>query len=367
MSCVIPANQPIYQALLDKAASYPADKTYQVKAYNKAAEYVAAMKDSIYDERGKFYGWWSPHRDSGIGFKIEEFINEFLKANPEPKILTGAAKAMDDARKAAAAAAPKNVTTWPDDDAARAAFLARVASSRDTDVQKLQTTLLAVNGQPPKPSLIEMIALTSTIHTEPKWSTIDYTPVTYTPENPRRSKRNIRKPIKKYFDEQDDITEAIEDICDKKGWVYSDDLLTDFNAWLPTAQQYELEKYNYRTDRYEPKTKPELAKEWTQYISKNIQKQKRQQQLNKAVAKYCQKHGFEYSPLMEEKFAQWMADPANKKLITKTYPINSCICSSCDPSGEKKNTATCNDYTYDIGPSACVAKWLSTLKKVVVF
>ncbi len=84
MNCTISANQPIYQALIDKAASYPADKPYQAKAYKKAAEYVATMIDSIYAERGEFYGWWAAPRGSGIGFKTEEFINEFIKANPKP-------------------------------------------------------------------------------------------------------------------------------------------------------------------------------------------------------------------------------------------------------------------------------------------
>ncbi len=44
-----PANNSIYQALLDKAVSYPADKPYQTKAYMMQAEVVATYPVDIYD------------------------------------------------------------------------------------------------------------------------------------------------------------------------------------------------------------------------------------------------------------------------------------------------------------------------------
>ncbi len=81
-TCVNPNNQFIYQALLDKAASYPADKTYQIKAYEKAAASIAAHKKSIYDE--VICDWWSPLYIQGIGHSIEDFINKFIKENPQP-------------------------------------------------------------------------------------------------------------------------------------------------------------------------------------------------------------------------------------------------------------------------------------------
>jgi hypothetical protein len=48
--CTIIANQPIYKALIDKAASYPADQPYKAKAYLKGALAVAAYNKSIYDD-----------------------------------------------------------------------------------------------------------------------------------------------------------------------------------------------------------------------------------------------------------------------------------------------------------------------------
>ena len=77
MSCSVPVNQPIYQALIDKAASYPADKSYQAKAYKKAAESVAAWNYNLYND-------YIPSVP-GVGISIQKFIEEFIKANPESK------------------------------------------------------------------------------------------------------------------------------------------------------------------------------------------------------------------------------------------------------------------------------------------
>ena len=46
-TCVISQNQPIYQALLDKATTYPADKPYQAKAYRTAAESVLSYDKNL--------------------------------------------------------------------------------------------------------------------------------------------------------------------------------------------------------------------------------------------------------------------------------------------------------------------------------
>jgi uncharacterized protein YnzC (UPF0291/DUF896 family) len=106
-TCVIPQNQPIYQALLDKAASYSADKPYQTKAYQKAAESIAALNRSIYDDL-ILEKWesWIP----GIGPSIEKFVNDFIAANPQPPQYN-AEEAMNEACKIAAQNAPTPVPT----------------------------------------------------------------------------------------------------------------------------------------------------------------------------------------------------------------------------------------------------------------
>jgi DNA polymerase/3'-5' exonuclease PolX len=337
-ACTNPTNQSIYQALIDKGASYPAEKPYQAKAYKKAAEYVASMNESIYDNRGEFYGWWCTPKDSGIGWKIEEFINEFLRANPKPTVPTNP---MEAARVFAAQNAPKDVTAWPKDDAARAAFQERVAASKVDEpsritIDQLRTAL----GLDTKPLVPAKPA-------EPKWSIYDYKPVTYTPENPRRSHRLAKKPKPNYFpkeDEQDEIEELIEAICKNKGWEFSEDLITEFNAWMITDAKYGSHKYDYNTNKYVPKPMKELVKDWLMYYSEDIQQQQKQQKRAKAILNYCKKNNIEYTSLMDEKFAQWAADPANKKLIS--YSLG--------------------HAAYDRTAGHCVNKWFSTLKKTVV-
>jgi hypothetical protein len=354
MSCIVSENQPIYQALIDKAASYPADKVaqYKAKAYNKTAEYVASMNESIYDNRGEFYGWWSPPPNSGIGFKTEEFINEFLKKNPrvpkkpveEPnEFLIGTAKAMDEARKIAAQNAP-SIT-----------------------IDQLRT-VLGLDNTVQKPVEKPKAAL-DYYNLMQEWNKPDV----YTAENPRRSKRNVGKPVVKYFteeDEQDEIAEAIEAVCAKKGWKYSDNLVAEFEAWLPTADKYTLEKYDYKSDKYIPRSKAEAAKEWAMYYSTSLQAQQKLLKISKAIIKYCEKNNIEYNPLMGEKFAAWKADPVNKKLISYSYTSYSggCTCPSCDPTGERKKNAAANavENSYERSVTYCVKAWFSTLKKTVI-
>jgi DNA polymerase/3'-5' exonuclease PolX len=69
--CITPINQAIHQALLDKAASYPADKQYQANAYKKVAESVSGWNYSLYNE-------YLPSIP-GIGPSIQKFIEEFIK------------------------------------------------------------------------------------------------------------------------------------------------------------------------------------------------------------------------------------------------------------------------------------------------
>jgi hypothetical protein len=356
-TCSVPANQPIYQALIDKAASYPADKPYQAKAYKKAAEIVAARSSNIYSEFAKYCAFGQ--LPAGIGNSIEDFIYEFIKANPEPVAApkpveptitfvadfpAGATKAMNDARIAAAAAAPKDVTTWPkNDDAERAAFKQKVAAYYADEPAKAAA-----------------------------WSWANYLesmkPVVYTAEKPRRSRRLANKPTPKYFteeDEQDEIAEVIEAVCAKKDYEFSEDLITEFNTWLPTADKYTLEKYDYKTDKYIPRSKAEAAKEWAMYYSKSIQEQQKLKKFSKAIVKYCEKNNIEYNPIMDKKFSEWKADPANKKLITYTYATSGCTCGTCDPTGTKMANVT--EYSYERGYAYCVKQWFSTLKKTVVF
>jgi hypothetical protein len=76
-TCVFPINQPIYQALLDKAASYPVNEPYKTKAYLNAAIVVADIETNLYTSDILI----ALNVYSGIGKGIREFINQFIK-NP---------------------------------------------------------------------------------------------------------------------------------------------------------------------------------------------------------------------------------------------------------------------------------------------
>jgi hypothetical protein len=99
MTCVNPVNQPIYQALLDKAASYPADKVYQAKAYQTVAESVLNHTWDI-NEIARQNQWWKGQGRyiPGNGDSTREFITDFVKMNsPPPEIspaFTAAVKAV---------------------------------------------------------------------------------------------------------------------------------------------------------------------------------------------------------------------------------------------------------------------------------
>jgi hypothetical protein len=166
----------------------------------------------------------------------------------------------------------------------------------------------------------------------------------------RRSARLASKPAPKYFDEDDFIYDTIEQYCTKYDWEFSDNFVAEFNAWRHTVHKYALEKYDSKTGTYVPRTTAEAANYWTRYCCNSTLEQQKAQKLIRTIDKYCQKNGFEYCPLMVQKFTKWMADPANKKHITITYR------SQYEPNG----------YTYYRNTNQCINKWFSTLKKTVV-
>lgn len=80
MPCIIDENQPIYQALLDKANSYPSNRGVQAKAYQNAARSIMRYHANIYEEFSTYNGF--DIRPDYIGPRIEEFIKNFIETNP---------------------------------------------------------------------------------------------------------------------------------------------------------------------------------------------------------------------------------------------------------------------------------------------
>ncbi len=96
-SCIVPANQPIYQALLEKAATYPPDKVYQANAYRKAAEKILNSNINIYDvQKDSRFTWEFEQqfalRDFHLGTSTRLFIFNYIKKNPETVVPAPAPK-----------------------------------------------------------------------------------------------------------------------------------------------------------------------------------------------------------------------------------------------------------------------------------
>jgi hypothetical protein len=136
---------------------------------------------------------------------------------------------------------------------------------------------------------------------------------------PRRSGRLATKPTPKYFDENEPVTNAIETFCDKKGLLYTDDLFTEFKAWLSTADKYDIEKYDWHTGSYVPKTDIESAMFWAKNHSITLKNQVYQIKLFNALMKRCEEKGIEYSDSMYKELIDWTSDPANKYDINYMY------------------------------------------------
>jgi hypothetical protein len=80
--CTVPANQPICDALLAKAASYPPTEPYKAKAYRTAAEYIATtFPFNIYNLYDKQHPSYNRVGIDYIGPSIEEFIHNFIESS----------------------------------------------------------------------------------------------------------------------------------------------------------------------------------------------------------------------------------------------------------------------------------------------
>jgi hypothetical protein len=86
--CIVPDNQPIYQALLDKATFYSIHKVTNVeKKYTLAAEIIRKTRTNIYSIVDQSTNIWNFEEDiedyiPNIGPSIISFIFDYAKENP---------------------------------------------------------------------------------------------------------------------------------------------------------------------------------------------------------------------------------------------------------------------------------------------
>jgi hypothetical protein len=75
-TCVVPVNWFIYEALMDKAASYPADQPFKARAYRRVAESVLACTENLYQKfRNTPWNINLPH----AGLSTLDFIEDYIE------------------------------------------------------------------------------------------------------------------------------------------------------------------------------------------------------------------------------------------------------------------------------------------------
>lgn len=153
---------------------------------------------------------------------------------------------------------------------------------------------------------------------------------------PRRN-----EPIVRYICPPEAAIEALQSLCKKEGKTYTDLLAEDFLTWVSTADKCYTTDYNSRTKKLLPRSLNRVVKLWATQVSDDLKKQHRQQLCYGGIVRYCEQNGLEYDPVMNKQFDEWMADPANKHIIT----------------------VTTETHTYARQPAWCVKKWFATLNK----
>jgi hypothetical protein len=258
--CVIPANQSIYDALIKKANSYPANEPYRTKAYLKAAGTIAAHTKNIYEE--KVHDWWYSDGLSGIGWGITMFINEFIKANPRTNLTL-----IDHYNQLILDSKPVQYTA---------------ENPRRSSRLKSKTVQ----------------------YYESDNEEYDDDDETYVDESDAESDTAL--------EEDDEVTKTIKKVCAKNKWPYSDDLVTDYKAWYPTVPYYPTHMYNYQTKAYDLPRKTEVVvKTWVRTYSTKLKPFYRMTAMKLGLITYCKKHGYEHNERLAKKFAEWASDPTN--------------------------------------------------------
>jgi hypothetical protein len=396
MTCIVPSNQPIYEALIKKATSYITDNPNKAKAYNKASDNIRSSKIDIYKiakHCNNLWNWLDDFEDDfpNIGAKISTFIFEYIEDNPMPTISTPVptSKANQNIVKA--------ITSNPVDENALTNEITNIMAGAKT-----REEALALLNPVLRPSIQQAFIECVTKNSVQAAPSISDTIMSFIPSNPpenlntseglvdkkinqlkgepilgsiidggvRHSSRLEGKPKVQYhqdddsnavddledddeaYIDEDDIDEedyddnrkailAIKEVCDKKGWEYSDDLITEYNQWRATAtEDYKIKKYIH-LEGYRILSEPDIAKRWATDFSDSLRKQKQRKEIDKAIFKYCNKHNIQYEDDMIKKYIAWYNTPSIQEWVKTSY---------IRPS-----------YTTPIN------EWFATLKKIIVW
>jgi hypothetical protein len=337
VACAVPANEPIYKALLEKAASYPADKPYQAKAYKKAAETVMSYEKNIYDEYSRYNVFYD--YPGNIGPRIEEFIRKFIKENPST--------ATPDGREDEEMKHPDCFT--PSNNGLYVALLKR-AKERESAGNKYSAKYYrdaaakVLSHSQSFPWLYRNKELHSEIEALGGPGVVAFIKLYLDEANYGRTLDGVT--------EDNKIMYAIKLFCIKNNIPYQDSLVTEYKTWRPTAPQWITEVYDYAADKYAPRSLEGVVALWLANYSVSTQAALKENAYKRGVQEYCKRNNIIYQPLMLDRLNAWRKE--NRGKLVNIWPA------SCEKG--------CPNIVHEwpMGPAAVINKWFQTLPKTVM-
>jgi hypothetical protein len=296
--CTIPQNEHIYRALMDKANTYyhdgdgdydddkedeiidtyfPSDKLHY-KLYKNVANEVANYKNNIYLDYA-YTGYCGNLTDKE---EVEEFIYKFLQG---PHICLN----------------PKNNDVY-------SCLMARATAF--TFDMSIQASMYEMAGEFAASTSIDIL---EDYKYNPNW--LNHLPV------------EIRTFIYQVFHRvaplaDDEITQGIKEVCNKRGVYYTPNLITEYNTWLLDASEYVTGIWEHELEKFTPRTPKEITRWFAEYASPTLLRQHRDNQINNCIIRYCKNHGIKYTATMFKECVDWINSFDNYKICLPRHCVN---------------------------------------------
>jgi hypothetical protein len=334
MACTIPANEPICRALLEKAASYPAEKLYQIRAYHAAAEKLAAVDIDLVAKYG------TDQYDAALlhkfGPKALELIDDYCM------------NAAAEKRRTRMMSAGGGDCFVPDNNGLYNALLYRAAKASNKYAAKHYTdaatkVLSSRRNLPLAWSAGQGEEAIRNLNVGP--SIVAYIKYYYLTE------AQNREPFKYPTTDDEKAEEALKIYCIKNGYTYSAALLEEYKRERPNVPSWRKKKYNYDTRKSETLTDAEVATVWAQLYSETLRPQPETNKYKQGVINYCKRNNIVYQPLMLERLNAWREANKDTLRVEQWW---------WGPDAAGKPTS------YPLSSTAVIRRWFATLPKTVV-
>jgi hypothetical protein len=332
MSCTIPVNEPIYKALLQKAASYPPEKVYQIRAYHAAAEKMSAVTIDLVANYGTCEYFKVLDK---FGPKALELIDDYCMNAASEKRRTQMMS-------------PGGADCFvPGNNGLYNALLYRAAKASNKYAAKHYTDAAAKVLASPR-SLPDAWAVG---RGEEAIENLGVGPsiVAYIKHYCNEIKGG--KVFKYPSTDDEKAEEALKIYCIKNGYTYSAALLEEYKRERPNIPSWRKKKYNYHTQKSEARTDAEVATLWAQLYSETLRPQPETNKYKQGVINYCKRNNIVYQPLMLERLNVWREANKDTLRVEQWW---------WGPDAAGKPTS------YPLSSTAVIRRWFATLPKTVV-